>query len=176
MREGLKMEKVKRKKKGYLLITSMFLSLILLIMGMSFLGVKTMQYGGSGLIGSSLLADGIAQAGMEEAKLKLEKDLLFPPPGDEAQKIFSYSEDFLDIDGVTNLGSYTVTIDSRKKDAPYLLVVITSAGTAGPADKALARRKITAEVDVSPTVRGSSPAASNPRYFQFINWLDSGGL
>jgi hypothetical protein len=167
------------RKAGYMLIISLFLSVILLIMGMALLSVKVLQNQGSSLMEYSGRALAIAEAGIAEAKAKLERDPEFPPPGDADQRIFSYSEDISDIDG-TALGSYAVTIDSTWKDYPYFIIKVTSVGTSGPLAAPYARRVITAELDISWNV-GRTPdsrtaAPTNAHYFKWTNWQDSGSL
>ena len=162
-------------ERGSMLIISLLLSLILLLMGICFLTVKTLQYQGGALTGRFAAASALAETGMEDARIKLEKDPEFPPPGDEDQAIFSYSEEFYDIDEVTRAGTYTVTIDSTYKDSPYKILKITSYAIVGTIDDPLAMRRITSELDISPTMR-DNPAVPNPNYFKYINWQKSGSI
>jgi hypothetical protein len=158
-----------------MLIVSLFLTLILFIMGAAFLSIKSFQGREAVLAENSILAAQIAEAGMEDAKIKLEKDLLFPPPGDVNQKLFSYREHFTDLDG-NRLGSYTVTVDITRQVSPFFIISVSSVGIAGEEEEPLAMRKISAEIDVTPNIRGSSPAQANPDFFNYINWQDSGSL
>jgi hypothetical protein len=170
------MKRSRNNRRGSLLITSLFLSIILLIMGVCFLTMKALQYQSGSLAGLSSRAGAIAEAGIMDAKLKLEKDLEFPradSPADQTE--FSYAENFFDLDGASRLGSYAVVIDTKKRVSPWYIIRITSIGTLGPLNQPLARRKIYAELDVSPQLRGN-PSSPNPNYFRLINWQDSGSL
>jgi hypothetical protein len=142
-------------------------------MGVSFLTIKEMQYKSAVFLERSVMAGLIAEAGMEDARIKLEKDFDFPPRGDEDQTLLAYSEPFYDMDGTTLIGHYAILIDISRKEPPYFIIRITSIGTVGDADAPLARRKIVAELDI-PTIRGGS--TTNPDFFRYINWQDSGSL
>jgi hypothetical protein len=162
-------------KKGSVLIASLFLTIILMILGMAFLAVKASQYKKSTMRKDYALVNSIARAGMEDARIKMEKDQDFPPPGDDDQKVFSYWEIFYDIDGITILGTYCVTIDSTMAAAPYQIVKITSIGFAGPLEKPVVKKKIEAELDIAQKMR-TNPNVANPDYFKLVNWQESGTL
>ncbi|MHC9539749.1 MAG: hypothetical protein AB9903_09515 [Vulcanimicrobiota bacterium] len=165
----------RKREKGSLLIMSLLLSLVLLILGMAFLTVKSMRYKGSAMAGAYAQVSAIAEAGIEDARIKIAKDPEFPPPGDKDQNVFCYSESVLDIDGTTLIGTYTVTIDSSMNYPPYLVIRITSTGLAGPLEEPYAKKTIETELDMSEKLR-DNPAAVNPNFFRFINWKESGSL
>jgi len=164
----------RRRRSGFLLVAALLISIILLTMGMALLGTRVTQYKSALLVAPAAQARAIAEAGMEDAKIKLEKDLLFPPPGADEQTSFTYAEPFTDVDGTSVLGSYTVTVDIAKKNGPFFIYRLTSTSVVGSAEKPTAMRTITAELDVSPRVRGGS--MTNPGYYKLINWQDLGGL
>jgi len=168
---------LRRRKieRGSLLITCLLLSLVLLILGMAFLAVKSMRYKGSAMAAAYAQVSAIAEAGIEDARIKIAKDPEFPPPGDKDQNVFCYSENLFDIDGTTLIGTYTVTIDSSMNCPPYLVIRITSTGLAGPLGEPYAKKTIEAELDMSKTLRDNA-AAVNPNFFRFINWKESGSL
>ena len=82
-------------------------------------------------------ARGLAEAGLEDARVKLDKDVNFPPPGDVDQTLFTYTEEVRDYSNKI-VGYYTVTVDSRWKvpknppdpTAPSV-VLVTSVGSLG---------------------------------------------
>lgn len=160
-------------RKGSILVAILMLSLILFILGMSFCAIKGLQYRKSSLRLNSSLAGAIARAGMEDARIKFEKDQDFPPPGDDDQKVFAYTEYFYDNDGKMLLGCYSITVDSTMAEPPYQIIRITSIGFAGPPGEPSAKKKIEVELDIAPKLR-NSPTTNNPNYFKFINWTESG--
>jgi len=68
----------------------------------------------------------LAQAGLEDVRLKWERDPSFPPSGEDVER-FSYRENLLDADGHL-LGSYEVEIDLRHASAPSQVLLVTSRG------------------------------------------------
>ncbi|MFN8608412.1 MAG: hypothetical protein U0931_12820 [Vulcanimicrobiota bacterium] len=124
-------------RRGFVLIFSLLLLLLLALGGMILLGQRAAQYRASVLASKTAVARALAQAGLEDARVKLEKDLNFPPPGDQNQVVFSYDEPVTDLDGKL-VGYYFVTVDSRHRTplqppAPNepSIVVVTAMGRAG---------------------------------------------
>jgi Tfp pilus assembly protein PilX len=146
------------------------LSIVMLLLGLGFLNRRVSQYRGAYQTTYSVMALQLAKAGLEEARVKLEKSLDFPPQSGLDQKAFSYTEVL-----TPDLESYTVTVDLSLKDQPFTIVRITSVGTSGPINQPRARRMLRAELDCSPQLR-SDPALTNPDYFQFVHWQDAGSL
>lgn len=121
-----------------MLIISLLLLLLLMLGGMVLLGQRAAQFRGAALVPKTAQARALAQAGLEDARVKLEKDLNFPPPGDQNQTIFVYNEPVRDLDNVL-VGYYVVTVDSRRRTPLQppnplepSLVVVTSVGRLGP--------------------------------------------
>lgn len=160
------------KRRGFLLVTVLLLLLILLILGLTFIGRKAIQYRRASLAEQSLAARCLAEAGMEEALLKLQRDLLFPPLTKD-QKRYSYTEE-VSVAG-ERVGSYTVTVDGSYRNQPYGILVLHSLGSLGPpGEPPVAVRAIRVEFDVSPELRDGS-GDPNPYYYTVINWQDLGG-
>lgn len=111
-----------KRRRAFLLVIAMLMTLMLVILGMGFLGRRGPQYAASMAHERGMQARALAEAGLEDARVKLEKDLFFPPPGDSDQFMFSYSEVVRETTGVSSdgvvVGSYTVTIDRRFETAP----------------------------------------------------------
>lgn len=161
-----------RRRRGFLLIMTLLLCVIMFIFGVSMMSQRVSQYRAALDIGLASKAQAIARAGIEDALIKLAKDPDFPPAGSEDQRIFTYSEVLRDKSN-TVIGSYTVTLDRTYAELPYALLLVTSTGISGPAPSAAASRTITAELDVSPTMR-DDPNVVNPNYFHWTNWIDGG--
>ena len=160
-----------RAHKGFVLALVLLLSVIMLILGMAFIGSRALLYRGSSRAGELAQAKALAEAGMEDARVKLDKDPDFPPPGRDEQDDFSYSEDVQDISGRT-VGYYEVLINSTHRVGPYAVLRIEAIGRVGPRDKPVAQHSIEAELDVSAQDR-SDPNLPNPRHFQFQRWDSS---
>ncbi|MFN8608218.1 MAG: hypothetical protein U0931_11850 [Vulcanimicrobiota bacterium] len=157
-------------KRAFSLPVVLMLSLVLLLLGLGFLNKRVSQYKGAYQTTYSVMALQLARAGLEDARIKLEKDLDFPPQAGLDQKAFSYTEILL-----PGEESYTVTVDLSLREAPFKVLRITSIGTSGPMTGPRARRKLTAEFDISPTLR-SDPTSANPDFYQMVNWQDLGSL
>ena len=157
--------------KGFVLALVLLLSVIMLILGMAFIGSRALLYQGSSRVSDLAQAKALAEAGLEDARVKLDKDPDFPPPGRDEQDDFSYSEDVQDISGRT-VGYYEVLINSTHRVGPYSVLRIKSIGRVGPREEPFAQHSIEAELDVSAEDR-SNPTLSNPRHFQFQRWDSS---
>jgi type II secretory pathway pseudopilin PulG len=155
------------RPRGSALIAVLLLLVVLLILGMAFLTQQSLLYRASSQAQLSVAARAIAEAGLEDARGKLEKDLDFPPDADPDQKIFTYTEVLTDITDTREIGQYAVTVDftNRTKNG---IISITSVGTlAGDTN---ARRILYAELDVSDDL------ATNPNFFRYAQFEDRGGL
>ncbi len=155
-----------RDRRGVILIVVLLLLVILLVLGMGFLTQQRHLHGAARRSHSAVLARALAEAGLEDARAKLEKDLDFPPSADPSQKVFSYSEQMTKLDG-SSFGRYTVTIDHTKVEQNGV-IVLTSVGSLGGDDPT--QRVLYAELDVS------GDPSSNARFFRFVHFEDRGGL
>ncbi len=168
-----------KKKRGFMLILSLLLLVILLVLGLGMMGKKVAQYRGAVQMGPAAQALAIAESGMTDALAKLNKDPDFPPPGDQTQTTYTYTESFFDMDGATVLGTFTIVIDSSLMTDPagtnpYGILRIVSTGVLGPSDKPLAQRRLYAELDAAPLLR-DDPSLPNPNHFKIVNYQDLGG-
>jgi len=157
------------QRKGFALVVSFLLLLVVFVLGLGFLGKRVALYKEALSARSASQARAAALAGMEDARVKLEKDGNFPPLGSTDQQLFSYSEPLLSLAG-TEVGGYTVTIDKRLQKLPYALIRVNSVGWSGPADNPAATRRLYGELDISLVIRGTSDV--NPNFFRWINWMD----
>lgn len=158
---------MKRQRRGFLLIMALFVAVLLFIECGSMLYRRSRQYqmATDGVYGAEALS--LAEAGLEDARVKLDKDADFPPQAAIDQQVFSYVERVMDLDGTTLVGSYEVTIDQRQQSSPCQIIRITSVGCLGDASAPRARRQVTVELDVARKLR-SNPNTDNPNYFRFI--------
>ena len=85
-------------------------------------------------------------AGFQHSRVKMQHDLLYPPPDDRYHDEYSFREPVLELGTTQEVGSYEVTVDRRWMDPPYEVIIITSVGH--PKDSN-ARYSIRAELDVN---------------------------
>lgn len=159
------------KKRGGVLIAVLLLLALLLIIGMALLGKESYHLQAAGQTAHSEAAYELAMAGLEEARVKLDKDIRFPPHRDSEQPTFSYTEEVADVDGGPVVGRYEVTLDRRWEGPPYQVWRIRVVGTLGTLEDPLAQRTLTATLDVAPDRGGP-----NPNFWNFIEVTDSGSL
>ena len=157
-------------RRAFSLPVILMLSLVLLLLGMGFLNRRASQYQGAYQTTYGVLALQLARAGLEDARVKLDRCDDFPPRSGSDQKLFGYTEIL-----VADEESYSVTIDLSMREKPFYLVRITSVGTSGPLEQPRARRQLRAELDLAPTLR-SDGSTVNPDYFQYVNFVDLGSL
>lgn len=152
---------------------SLSLMLMLLVLGIAFLYRRQAQYRAAASAPYQAQARALCQAGLEDCRVKWQKDSHFPPRVSDDQLYFSYRETLPD-DSNQVVGSFTVTVDFRLVGPPYRLARVTSVGAVETSRQPLAQHKIMAEFDLSEVVRGTTHP--NPKYFQYINWKDMGNL
>ena len=160
------------RRRGFLLIMCLLMASLVLVMGMGFLSGGSPRYNGAIQARTAAQARALADAGMEDARVKMQKDPLFPPPGDSGQTIFCYRENVTDITNTTVVGAYVVTVDTTYLKPPYCVALVTSQGLFGvnPASPE-GSYVLHAEFDMHPI----NPAAPNPRdpnYARIVNWWE----
>jgi hypothetical protein len=149
-----------------IVITLLVCILIFLVCG-AMVYSRTRQYEAANHQVAEARALAIAEAGLEDARVKLNKDADFPPMGSEDQLVFSYVEEVRDLDGVTVLGSYEVVVDMRWREAPVQIIRVTSIGISGDMDQPQARSRVTMDLDVAPQLR-TDFTQPNPNFFKFF--------
>ena len=149
------------KRKGFALVLALLISTLLLVLGMAFMTKQSYRYRLARLASDAMVAKSLAMSGMENSRVKIEHDLLYPPPDQRYHDEYSYREVVNDLNTSNEVGSFEVTVDRRWMDPPYEVVVITSEGH--PKDSA-ARYRIRAELDVKET-RAS--------FFQIVRWEEN---
>ena len=157
---------------GFLLITTLMVAILIFLVCGAMVHRRSRQYEAANnqVAGAQALA--LAEAGLEDARVKLNKDADFPPFGSEDQLIYSYIEPVFDLDGTTPLGSYEVIVDMRRREPPFQIVRLTSVGTCGQTANPLATSTVTVELDIAQQLR-SDFTLPNPNYFKFIGREES---
>lgn len=166
------------RRRGMLLIVALLVLGVALLAGMGLMSSQVSNYRGVHAAEDAAMALCLAQAGLEDARLKLERDPLFPPQGDgdliepdnpgdkpQEQTLFTYSEDMM-LDG-RRIGCYRVSLDSSFVSA-YQFVRIISNGLVGASEAPSAQRVLKVDLDVS--------TARDDTTFQPIKIEDLSGL
>lgn len=160
------------KNRAFLLITSLMVTVILLLVGMGLLGSQASRY--EAIKQSSYISQArqLALAGLEDARIKLEMDVNFPPPQGPQQFQFSYSE-VLDLPyPVPVQGSYSIVVDTTYNTDPIGYITVTSVGTVGPPISPNAQYRLRGEIDTA-SARGAAPhGIVSDRYFRYTHVQD----
>jgi hypothetical protein len=161
-----------RKQRGILLITALLVAVILLLVGMGLLGSQASRYDAAKQFSYTAQARQLALAGLEDARVKLEMDLNFPPEPGPGQEAFSYSETLFK--GPPNDGTYTVTVDfAYANDPNSAYIAVTSVGTLGDPIKPIAQYRFRAEIDNKLGGRPAGPSGINAnRFFRYTHIED----
>ena len=171
-------------KRAFLLITALLIIVILMLVGMGFLGSQVARYRAALRAAESSQARQLALSGLEDARIKMELDENFPPKGAVNQDIFSYSEK-LTINSVPPVnGTYTVVINSTYAVDPAAVIFVTAIGTVGAPESPISQYRLKAELDFRDTgaavyyetygpARPGAPAGINAtRFFRYTRVED----
>lgn len=154
------------RRRGSSLVATLLLLALLLLLGMSMLHKSAAVVAEAELTIDAAEARQLAMAGLADAQGKLWRDLEFPPQAAASDSLFSYTEEVHDLDGVTLLGSYTVTIDGRYLDL-FQIYRVRSEGILVDGTK---RYLVEAELDAAAEVRGTSNP--NPNFWKWVYWRE----
>ena len=102
----------------------------------------------------------LAQAGLEDFRVKLERDPNFPPLSDVEQTVFEYTEQ------IAPEGGFQVSSDTSLRRNPWQLVLVRSRGYLGTSNSPTLVVALEGEFDVSAVQRGTT--SPNPKAFQFL--------
>lgn len=151
------------------MILSLLLTSLFLVMGIGFLSQRAAQNRASKAAQARFQARALAEAGLEDAAIKLAKRSNFPPLADETQRVFRYTERLSDGAGV-EVGTYIVAVDMTRAGEPYFIVRLTSTGRVGPAEEPLAELTLSGELDVSSLIRETAirRPEPNPNRYRFL--------
>lgn len=145
------------RRRGMLLVAALLVLGVALVAGIGLMTSQVSSYRGVQSAEDAAMALCLAQSGLEDARLKLERDALFPPHGDgnllkpdighkpQEQALFTYSED-MSVGG-KRVGSYRVSIDTGFADR-YQFVRVTSSGLVGSSEAPTAQRILKMDIDI----------------------------
>lgn len=155
-----------RRERAFLLITALLVSIILLLLGMGFVGSQADRYRGIKRSADTAKARALCIAGLEDARLKIQNDLRFPPPMAAGQTTFSFGEQ-LDVGAPPQPGTYSVVVETAYNVdglpiSPGRVLLITSTGSLGDPNDPVAQYQIKAELDMQP----------GPNYCHYSHWED----
>ena len=136
------------KRKGFLLVVALLLTLLIAILALGMLGVKKGSYSSSRSAIQAVQAKSLARSCLGDAWTKYSKDPAFPGGLGDDQIRFSYREDEVDLDG-NKIGSYVVTLD-RSDRYTHNIIRIESTGIAGTVEEQLVHHTIYAELQIVP--------------------------
>lgn len=153
------------RKRAFLLIIVLLLSSLLCLLAIAYLTRTAETHRTGASVMDQEQAYQLALAGLEGARVRLDKDQSFPPIG-PGQEVFSCLEAVYGTDG-TVAGHYQLTVDGRWRTAPYFTLRVSAVGLLGEPSQPQARRHLWAELDLNPT---------HSSYFQFVHTRDEGSL
>lgn len=149
------------KNSGFLLVVALLIASIMLVSGLGIMSAQASRYAASARIALGVQARDAALSGFEDVRVKLDKDVRFPPPRFKSggQYKFSYSEVlYNDPDGEKTSVSYGVVVDTelervvQPSNSPQIykwgLYRITVTGFVGPRDDPVAQSMLYAEYDI----------------------------
>ncbi len=166
------------RRRAFALIVVLMVLVMLVIVGMALMGRRAPQYEAAQQANLEIQARALAEAGIADARVKLEKDPNFPPVGDRDQKIFSYSEPVFSLQPPGDLvGYYLVTVDTRWADPQESLsqnfpavITVISTGVLGPeTTNSPGACRIKMELTLDPNF----PPTQSMR---ITDWVQEGGL
>lgn len=172
---------MKTRQRGILLVTALMVCIVLLLIGMGLLGSQASRYEAARQSTYISQARQLALAGLEDARMKLEMDINFPPPPGPQQELFSYSELLVNDPDPNRWGTYTVVVDmTYANDIPYPppttvtghYIAVTSVGTVGPTIKPIAQYRLRAEIDNQESGRPPVAGLTTNRFFRYTHIED----
>lgn len=161
------------------MVVALLVLAVALVAGIGLMTSQVSNYHGVQSAEDAAQALYLAQAGLEDARLKLERDLQFPPRGDgnymedtsaglQEQTLFTYSEDVF-VRG-KRVGSYRVSIDTSFVPN-YQFTRVTSYGLVGPTEAPSAQRILKLDLDTN-----SEQSSRNSSRYLPIKIEDMSGL
>lgn len=117
---------------------------MLLVVGYGMMSTQSARYRAANKTVQAAQALQLALSGLEDIRVKLERDDKFPGSAAEDQKVFNYVEDVSDLGKA--VGSYEVQMDTSNDRPPWYVIKVTCTGVVGPKEKPVATRRIRAEL------------------------------
>ena len=148
------------RDRAVALVAALTIMALLLVLGAAVIRRQAEAYKSSNYVRQTTKAQALAEAGLEDARIKLEKDRFFPPPHAPDQLVFDYTETLTDSDGRPG-GGYSVSVDLSRASDPFFIILVRSTGLVEPEKDGGARQTLIAEFDNSPHHR-DDPERENP--------------
>jgi hypothetical protein len=158
---------MRRPVRGFMMVAALLITIIFLVTGLGVLSAQASRYAASARIAEGMQAKNAALAGLEDVRVKLAKDVHFPPrkSKNRGQTKFSYSETlFEDPADINRQVTYSVVVDYALERQcqvvaedptlvqwlPYRwgLYRITVSGYVGPRAEPIAQSLFYAEYDI----------------------------
>lgn len=156
-----------RQRRGFLLIASLMITMIFLVTGMGIMSAQASRYQAAARVPEGIQARNAALSGLEDVRVKLAKDVHFPPRKSKirGQSKFAYGETLYDGGGdINSQVTYSVVVDfaleqqCQVNDPDPNLVQwlphrwgiyrITVSGYVGPRDNPIAQSLLYAEYHI----------------------------
>ena len=154
------------------MITALMVSVLLLLIGMGLLGSQVSRYEAARQQLRLSQARQLALAGLEDARIKLELDIQFPPPPGPGQQTFSYSEK-LETGSSLFEASYSVLVDMTYATDTSGYIEVVSVGTVGPPIRPLAQYRLRGELDNYTSGRPANGfGIAKDRFFRYTHIQD----
>ena len=160
-----------RRRPGFALVMCLMLSALLLVLALAFLGQRGSYSASAQGQRLAIQAENLAQAGLDDFRAKLAKDLRFAPRTSPDDPEYVYSED-LPVDyGGGSAGHFVVRVVHSFQGPPYWVYRVWCTGVVGPRDGPLGHRTIYVEIDTCPFDR-NNPAQPNLKRFQILQQVE----
>ncbi len=134
-------------RAGMALVAVLGAITLLFVLAAAVMRRQSQSYRSVSLIADRSVAQALAESGLEDARLKIEKDYTFPPRSPQ-QLRFDYSEQVHDFNG-TLVGSYAVSIDSSRSDFPHRILVVQATGWVERDSKVTAQQSLIADFSLN---------------------------
>ena len=131
-----------KERRGAILVAVLLLAVVFLVGGIALTTQQQTRYAAVKAEIDALQALTLAESGLEDALVKLQKDPDFPPRGGPEQLTFTYTE-MVFTDG-RPVGSYTVCINTTYVTEPFEFYLVTVRATT----ESKVSQSLTAEIDV----------------------------
>ncbi len=155
------------RRDGFLLVASLLITMIFLVTGLGIMSAQASRYAASARVAEGVQAKNAALSGLEDVRVKLAKDVQFPPrkSKNRGQMKFAYSETLFEVSGEPNSKvTYSVVVDfelerqcqvvnpdpSLTQWLPFRWGIyrITVSGYVGPRNSPIAQSLLYAEYDI----------------------------
>ena len=155
-------------RRGFALVLCLLLSALLFVLALAFLGQRGSYYSSSHDLRLALQAQCLADAGIDDFRAKLAKDLRFVPRTSPDDPEYVYSEE-LPVDG--NPAHFVVRVIHSYQGPPYWVYRVWATGVVGPREQPVARRTVYVEIDTCPFDR-TDESKPNLKIFQVLHQVE----